>query len=337
MDVFEWIEKELKPKACNSEEFMYDEMDSQSGCCLPIIYQPFDTSKKSHWRDRGSLFDFLFSTDGTGKRLLDFGPGDGWPSLIVAPFVDEVVGVDGSQHRVDVCAENANRLGISNARFLCVEPGNPLPFEENSFDGIMAASSVEQTPDPKEALKELYRVLKPGGRIRMNYEALSMYKGGKERECYFDKIYEGTCSLTIYDRHIDEEYAVMYKVIFSESCKEIFPEFIISSGNLKDITFNTITIPILEKLKPVISAARICTLTHPSGKTLFKWLKDIGFSEIHPTHSGSWFAGRLFENVSKETRPKKLKELDELLQPVVKIVVQMPAPIESNPMMTAIR
>ena len=101
MNIFEWIEVELQPTICDSEEFMYNEMDSQSDYSLPIIYQPFDTRKKSHWRDRGSLFDFLLSTQGEGKQLLDFGPGDGWPSLIVAPFVKKIVGVDGSQNRVN--------------------------------------------------------------------------------------------------------------------------------------------------------------------------------------------------------------------------------------------
>jgi len=131
VSIFEWIEGELEPRSCNSEEFIYDDIDSQSGRCLPIIYQPFDAGNRSHWCDRGSLFDYLFSTD--GKRLLDFGPGDGWPSLIVAPFVDEVVGVDGSRRRVKVCMENARRLGISNAKFIWVEPGASLPCQDNSF------------------------------------------------------------------------------------------------------------------------------------------------------------------------------------------------------------
>ena len=80
MNVFEWVERTLNPKVCHSCEFMYDEMASQSGYCLPLIYQPFDANERSHWQDRGALFDYLLSTGGDGRRLLDFGPGDGWQS-----------------------------------------------------------------------------------------------------------------------------------------------------------------------------------------------------------------------------------------------------------------
>jgi len=96
MQILRWVEEVLRPRSCSSEELIYNDMESQSGRCLPIIYQPFDIARRMHWTDRGALFDFLCASDGWGKRILDFGPGDGWPSLIMAPFVSEVVGIEGS-------------------------------------------------------------------------------------------------------------------------------------------------------------------------------------------------------------------------------------------------
>ena len=113
-----WIEEQLKPETCSSDELIYNEMESQSTYSLPIIYVPFDGRKRSHWADRGAMFDFLFSTKGFGKKLLDFGPGDGWPSLIVAPYVTEVIGVDASQKRIEICTQNASKLGIKNTNLL---------------------------------------------------------------------------------------------------------------------------------------------------------------------------------------------------------------------------
>ena len=53
------------------------------------------------------------------------------------------VGVDGSQRRVQVCAENAQRMGIANARFIHVPPGEALPLDTGTFDAVTAASSIE--------------------------------------------------------------------------------------------------------------------------------------------------------------------------------------------------
>jgi SAM-dependent methyltransferase len=126
---FDWIRRRLKPEVCTSCTFIYDDMASQSGEALPFIYQPFDIRRRDHWRDRGALFDFLFTAGGVEASLLDFGSGDGWPSLIVAPYARRVTGVDASTRRARVCAENAARLGLTNVGFVAVAPTRcyPLP------------------------------------------------------------------------------------------------------------------------------------------------------------------------------------------------------------------
>lgn len=334
MNVTDWIEKELKPRICDSTEFMYNEMESQSAHSLPIIYHPFDMKSRAHWRDRGSLFDYLFSTDGEGKKLLDFGPGDGWPSLIVAPFAGQVIGVDGSKKRVEVCSENAERLKIKNVHFMHVKPKDTLPFDNGEFDGIMAASSIEQTPNPKYILKELYRTLTPGGRLRINYEALSQYQKKKEREVFFESLGEENCVITIYDRYVTQETANMYKCILSRPSAEVLK--LLYNGT-KEISFDSLSVPVLDKLKQYIIDVRKCVLNHPAGETFIQWMKEIGFSEIYPTHSGSWFAGQLFDVLPKKMRPESIDELDKNLKPIIKTVVRMHAPMDSDPMITAVK
>jgi ubiquinone/menaquinone biosynthesis C-methylase UbiE len=332
MGIIDWIEKELKPAECNSVEFIYDNMDSQSGYCLPIIYQPFDANNRLHWCDRGSLFDFVYSTG--GGRLLDFGPGDGWPSLIVAPFVDEVVGVEGSRRRCDVCADNARRLQINNARFVYLKPGDALPFDDNSFDGIMAASSVEQTPDPKAVLKEFYRVLRPGGAVRVYYESLDRYRGGREREVWVYPVDNRKVVLVLYDRHIEKEYARQYRILLTLSKDEVTGLF----GGEKDIiSFDKVNIALLQEVRRAIIDVRKCTLMHPSGGTLCGWLREIGFREVLPSHDGSEYAGKLFDELPAGSRPGNMSEIDLMLQAPVKIIVKMPAPVEMNPGITAVK
>jgi SAM-dependent methyltransferase len=334
MDLFTWIEKQRVPIPCDSEQFIYDDMASQSGQSLPVIYKPFDAADRSHRTDRGSLFDYLWSVDGRGKRLLDFGPGDGWPSLIVAPFAAEVVGVDGSPTRVSVCTENAKRLGISNARFIHVPPGSPLPFEDGSFDGVMAASSVEQTPDPMATIRELTRVLRPRGRLRINYESLSRYRNGRERDVWLCGVSEQRSRLILFDRQVEAERVRQYGLTFSKSREELAR---VLSGGAGPLAFTALTVRHLEALLPSLIDARVCDTTHPSGKTLARWFHDFGVRDVKPTHSGSVAAGMLFDGQSVGTRPADIEGVDRLIEPVVKIVSTLAAPLDSDPMITVVK
>jgi SAM-dependent methyltransferase len=331
MDIIEWINTYLNPERCPSDKFISDDMESQSGKCLPVIYQPFDSSQKAHWRDRGWMFDFLHAVQGEGKKLLDFGPGDGWPSLIVAPYAGEVTGVDGSSRRVDVCTANAARLGLSNARFIHVPPGLPLPFEDNLFDGAMASSSVEQSPDPRHTLAELFRVLKPGGRLRIIYEALNGYRNGLEYETWVGSINDRQCWLILFHRDIAGEHAVQYRFTLGLSVGDLEK---MAAG---PVIFERVTIPLLEMLRPAIIDARVCTTRHPSGMTLAAWMAEIGFREVIPTHGGGDFAGNLFETLAEENRPRTLTGVDALLRPLVKVVVNMRAPLDLDPPITAVK
>ena len=330
--VLDWVRETLALRPCTTDELLYDHMASQSGQCLPIIYQPFDVGNPAHWMDRGSMFDYLRSTG--GGKVLDFGPGDGWPSLILAPYVDEVVGVDGSQRRVAVCEENAARLGIENARFEHVEPGAPLPFEEGAFDSVTAASSVEQTPDPFATLSELYRVLRRGGRLRIDYEALSRYAGRNEGEAWLLELAGGGCRLMIYDRDIEGERVVHYGLDLDRTIAQTEALLVPEGG---EVSFEALDVKAFERVRPHVVDALTCTLTHPSGSTLARWLRETGFEQVLPSHSGSRYAWRLYGAVAPDRRPRDLDALDAYLGPVVEAVVGLAAPVEMDPMITAVK
>ncbi|MFH2054767.1 MAG: class I SAM-dependent methyltransferase [bacterium] len=332
MNLIKWIRAELRPRQVDSTALLYDRMESQSGRCLPVIYQPFDINKRSHWADRGACWDFYHSV-GDG-RLLDFGPGDGWPALLLAPFVEEVIGVDASARRVKVCRENAKRLNIRNAEFIQVPAGESLPFADELFDGVTAASAVEQTPDPQATIAELYRVLRPGGKLRITYEALGRYRDGRERELDLWPLGDSKTLLLVYDRNLKEERVVQYALLLEANRIEIesvlraqFPLYGVMAFELGQ----------LDLLRSMVTDSCQSVLRHPSGATLQQWLLAAGFSSVEPTQNGSDFGACLYDEIVIERRPQTLVELDSVLRSEVTAVVLRPAPIESDPWLTAVK
>lgn len=308
-------------------------MESQSGCSLPIIYKPFDGTEKSHWVDRGHLYDFLYSTKGMRKKLLDFGPGDGWPSLIIAPFAEEIVGLDSSNSRVQICTENARRLGINNAEFKYYSAGENIPFDNNTFDGIMAATSIEQTPNPKQTLHELFRVLKPGGQLRIKYESLHRYKDGKEKDFWITELKNKQSRIILFNRNIEEEYVIQYGITLSMSRQE-FRDVI--SKIIKDISYANIA-ELLDIIKNHIIHVNKLRTTHPSGKTYAEWLKEIGFKKVIPSHDGGMAAANLYDYYKDIKTVREVESVDKLIKPTAKVVCYLDAPIKTDPPITAIK
>ncbi len=332
----EWIAANVELRQADPAEFLYDRMESQSGKSLAVIYEPFDGTRRAHFADRGQILDYAVTVG--GGRVLDFGPGDGWPSLLMAPMVEEVVGVDGSARRVEVCTTNAAKLGIRNTQFVHVPPGEPLPFKDASFDGIAAASSIEQTPDPKATLRELCRVLKPGGRLRMHYESLGYYRGGREREVWLNGT-DAPVQLILFDRNIEEERVAHHGLSLNLPRAEVEDVFARAGA---EPSYAALTPGVLGELCDHLGDAVTWTTQHPSCSTWLRWLAEAGFSSAKPSYDGGWFAGRLFDGLSESGRPAGMAAVDKLLRPLVEVVVTMAAPSvapagEWDPWITAVK
>jgi ubiquinone/menaquinone biosynthesis C-methylase UbiE len=101
-----------------------------------------------------------------GQRVLDVACGTGLVAFDAARAVGEsgqVLGVDISGHMVDAARERANLQRLSNVRFARME-AEQLALPDAGFDVALCALGLMYVPDPERALREMRRVLRPGGR-----------------------------------------------------------------------------------------------------------------------------------------------------------------------------
>jgi ubiquinone/menaquinone biosynthesis C-methylase UbiE len=95
-------------------------------------------------------------------RVLDLGCGAGHVSFNVASAVGEVVAYDLSQQMLDVVAAAAQERGLNNVSTVC-GAAESLPFADGEFDFVFSRYSAHHWSDLAPALREVRRVLKPGG------------------------------------------------------------------------------------------------------------------------------------------------------------------------------
>ncbi|SHT78094.1 methylase involved in ubiquinone/menaquinone biosynthesis [Mycobacteroides abscessus subsp. abscessus] len=94
-------------------------------------------------------------------RWLDFGCADGgYVEALLQNGADFVSGVDVEEDRV----AEAKRRALEHAEFTVFD-GLNLPFDDDVFDGTFMNEVYEHVVDEATALVEIYRVLKPGGRL----------------------------------------------------------------------------------------------------------------------------------------------------------------------------
>lgn len=96
--------------------------------------------------------------------VIDLGSGDGYLSRTVARYVKKVIAVDLSAEMLKELAKKARSSGIKNIETL-QNDGQAVQVNESSIDLVCANMYLHHIDEPEYAIKEMYRVLKPGGKV----------------------------------------------------------------------------------------------------------------------------------------------------------------------------
>ncbi|MFX0061028.1 MAG: class I SAM-dependent methyltransferase [Candidatus Hermodarchaeota archaeon] len=109
------------------------------------------------------LFDLLQLERNKDLKILEVGCGAGHTSCYYAKKLGcHITGIDISEQMINSAKKRAKSQKLSNVDFR-VASALDLPFEDNTFDVVIAESCTGVLPDRPRALQEYYRVLKPGG------------------------------------------------------------------------------------------------------------------------------------------------------------------------------
>lgn len=142
----------------------------------PLIRQGWEQTAAEYAQDRVGIF----RRSGTrllellqplpGSRLLDVGTGTGAVALQACRWVGKegkVTGGDVASAMVSLARLAAGEQGLAGVTF-CEMDAECLDAADASFDAVTCAFSLFQFPDMDQALAEMWRVLKPGGRLGLS-------------------------------------------------------------------------------------------------------------------------------------------------------------------------
>ncbi len=105
-----------------------------------------------------------------GEGVLDLGSGSGFDAFLAAKIVGaegRVIGVDMTPEMISKAKKNAEKLNVTNVEFRLGEI-EKLPVADSSVDVVLSNCVINLSPEKRAVYGEIFRVLKPGGRISIS-------------------------------------------------------------------------------------------------------------------------------------------------------------------------
>ncbi|MBI4064561.1 MAG: class I SAM-dependent methyltransferase [Elusimicrobia bacterium] len=150
--------KARNPRTADEITRFYQEENSYIGDLV------FERTKPLEFAGRHAVESLLFAREQGLKRVLDFGSGDGSCGICYAYYGFEAAMADVAGHLLDFIRWRFKKRGLTG-RFYHL-PQDRIP--DGQFDLVSAFDTFEHLADPKTALREVFRILRPGGFLIAN-------------------------------------------------------------------------------------------------------------------------------------------------------------------------
>ena len=134
----------------------------------------WDTMRLAYYDER--VIEKMAEVSGVDENseVADVGTGTGFVAAGLAPRVKRVVGIDSAPAMLEVARKNLRALGASNVD-LVVGDAARLPLEDGSVDAAFANMVLHHALDPAAMLREMARVVRPGGAVAITDEVEHPY------------------------------------------------------------------------------------------------------------------------------------------------------------------
>jgi ubiquinone/menaquinone biosynthesis C-methylase UbiE len=139
----------------------------------------WDAMRLAYYDER--VIEKMAEVSGVGQasQVADVGTGTGFVAAGLSPRVERVVGIDNAPAMLEVARENLKALGASNVE-LVVGEASRLPLEDGAVDAAFANMVLHHAEDPASMLREMARVVRPGGMVAITDEVAHPYAWMRE-------------------------------------------------------------------------------------------------------------------------------------------------------------
>ena len=153
------------PECCSS-----DSSPKQSSVAIGYDDKILETIPQSSILGLGCGAPLNFAKLEEGETIVDLGSGAGIDAFLASKQVKyggKVIGIDFTDDMLEKAGKAARENGFSNVEFRKGDIENKIPIEDNSANVAISNCVINLTTNKVKAFKEVYRILKKGGKGRM--------------------------------------------------------------------------------------------------------------------------------------------------------------------------